>query len=88
MARNILIAVLVLMAQHLFGQVNFYPTNWYTGMKWNKVELLVRSERLTCRQFHSIILALHSTVFIALLTSIISLFTLALHPMPCPVQLR
>lgn len=45
MARNILIAVLVLVAQNLFGQVNFYPTNWYTGMKWNKVELLVRSEK-------------------------------------------
>ncbi len=26
-------------------EINIYPSNWYTGMKWNKVQLLVHSKR-------------------------------------------
>jgi neopullulanase len=36
----LLAAVMKLSAQH--AQV--YPTNWWTGMKWNKVQLLIRGE--------------------------------------------
>ena len=36
----LLLAVVKLSAQH--AQV--YPTNWWTGMKWNKVQLLIRGE--------------------------------------------
>lgn len=27
-----------------YGQdIQVYPTNWFTGMQWNKVQLIVRS---------------------------------------------
>ncbi len=38
-------ALLVIMGAHSFSQyARLYPSNWYTGMKWNKVQILVRSE--------------------------------------------
>ena len=26
--------------------IELYPTHWYTGMKWNKVQLLVRDKSI------------------------------------------
>ena len=37
------IAFLLSISILTIGQVELYPTNWYTGMKWNKVQILVRS---------------------------------------------
>lgn len=37
---GLLFAVKILPAQH----VQLYPANWWTGMKWNKVQLLIRGE--------------------------------------------
>ncbi|MFX8766439.1 cyclomaltodextrinase N-terminal domain-containing protein, partial [Acinetobacter baumannii] len=25
--------------------IKLYPTNWYTGMQWNKVQVIVRSDK-------------------------------------------
>ncbi|MFT4093680.1 MAG: alpha-amylase family glycosyl hydrolase [Niabella sp.] len=30
----------------LGAQVTVYPANWWTGMKWNKVQLMIRGEKL------------------------------------------
>src|SRR6476661_6444709 len=46
----LLLAVINLPAQH--AQV--YPTNWWTGMKWNKVQLLVRGENSLAKEKVSI----------------------------------
>lgn len=35
---------LLLSAVAAFAQPELYPTNWWTGMKWNKVQVLVRNE--------------------------------------------
>ena len=36
----LLLAVNSISAQH----ARIYPTNWWTGMKWNKVQLLIHGE--------------------------------------------
>src|SRR5438477_8475238 len=31
----------------LYSQdINFYPTNWWTGMKWNKVQVMVHGDKI------------------------------------------
>ena len=42
----LLLAVKILPAQH----AQLYPSNWWTGMKWNKVQLLVRGESSLANQ--------------------------------------
>jgi glycosidase len=39
-------SVLFIFSFHFLNaqQIELYPTNWWTGMKWNKVQLLVRGE--------------------------------------------
>ena len=38
-------ALLIAISSFSFSQyAKLYPTNWYTGMKWNKVQILVRGE--------------------------------------------
>jgi len=34
--------------QILFSQstLNCYPTNWWTGMKWNKVQIMVHGDKI------------------------------------------
>src|SRR5688500_9777777 len=46
MSKKILFLIIVLSAYSaLFSQTaQVYPTNWWTGMKWNKVQLLIRGE--------------------------------------------
>lgn len=53
MKKILLIPVLLLWTLSLFAQVEAFPTNWYTGMKWNKVQILLRSQNtpLTDIQF-------------------------------------
>ena len=39
-------ALLAAISSFSFSQyAKLYPTNWYTGMKWNKVQILVRGEK-------------------------------------------
>jgi neopullulanase len=41
---SFLLALLLILLTHLHAQpVNIYPTNWWTGMKMNKLQLLLRS---------------------------------------------
>jgi neopullulanase len=43
--RKILVFLLLLAMTNLYAQhAQIYPTNWWTGMKWNKVQLLIRGE--------------------------------------------
>lgn len=42
--RIILVCLIGVFTIHLYAQdINVYPTNWWIGMKWNKVQLLLRS---------------------------------------------
>jgi neopullulanase len=42
MKKIISTSVILFFAIHLFAQqTNLYPTNWWVGMKWNKVQILV-----------------------------------------------
>ena len=43
---GLLLAVKILPAQH----AQLYPGNWWTGMKWNKVQLLIRGESSLANQ--------------------------------------
>lgn len=43
--KSVFAALLVTISSFSFSQyAKLYPTNWYTGMKWNKVQILVRGE--------------------------------------------
>jgi neopullulanase len=39
--RLISIIILVFISSNTFAQTMLYPTNWWVGMKWNKVQILV-----------------------------------------------
>src|SRR5688572_1687105 len=42
---KVFIFILFLAVKNLAAQhAQVYPTNWWTGMKWNKVQLLIRGE--------------------------------------------
>lgn len=47
MKRIVFFLLFIFWCANIFAQntsVNCYPTNWWTGMKWNKVQLLVHGE--------------------------------------------
>ena len=46
MKKYLLAFLVALPAFALFAQTDYkcYPTNWWTGMKWNKVQVMVHSE--------------------------------------------
>ncbi len=48
MKRVTLLAVITCISIFSFAQdVHIYPGNWWTGMKWNKVQLMVHGEKIT-----------------------------------------
>ena len=46
--KKILVAFCILfLASTAFSQsVNIYPTHWWAGMKWNKLQLMVHGEKI------------------------------------------
>ncbi|MCH5718615.1 cyclomaltodextrinase N-terminal domain-containing protein [Niabella hibiscisoli] len=46
---NRLIYIIVLLSVFSFAkaqQVTVYPTHWWTGMKWNQLQLMVRGDKV------------------------------------------
>lgn len=44
MKKNIFVLLFIIFSGNIFGQnrpYNCYPTNWWTGMKWNKVQIMI-----------------------------------------------
>ncbi len=47
MKKNILFFYFLLVSCSAFSQsAKVYPTNWWAGMKWNKVQLMVHGEKI------------------------------------------
>lgn len=47
MKKTILIVLIIFIAKPIFAQndsINCYPTNWWPGMKWNKVQIMVQGK--------------------------------------------
>lgn len=44
MKKNLLLVLICLLAMNVYAQtIDVYPTHWWAGMKWNNVQLLMRS---------------------------------------------
>lgn len=48
MKKIVIIKCLLLISFYSFAQSNYkcYPTNWWTGMKWNKVQVMIHGEAI------------------------------------------
>ena len=44
--RVLQLSLLIFICSNAIAQhINLYPTNWYIGMQWNKVQVILRSDK-------------------------------------------
>lgn len=49
MKKFVFAGLLTIVSIFTYARVTVYPTNWWTGMKWNKVQLMIRGDKVADR---------------------------------------